>query len=78
MKPGRHRPNPAGGRHAPQLSQWKPGVAVFGAGVHPVIGDMGDAQIGIARRVARLDPVKFGRGIVGRAGTLVAFARLVG
>src|SRR5262249_52284488 len=71
-----HAPDAPALRGAAQRGEREVGAGVLGAGVLAVDGDVGDAQVVVARGVAGVDGVELGRGVVGRAGALVALARL--
>ena len=58
--------------------QREPAAGVFHARMLAVDGDMGDADIVVARRVAGIEGIELGRRVVRRARPLVALVRLKG
>ena len=68
----RHAADAAFGSGALQLREREPAVGILGGGVGAVVGDVGDAHVGIALDRMRIGAVELGRRVVGRARPLVA------
>ena len=63
---------------AAQLGQREVGGRILGGRVLAVDGDVRDAQVVVHSRIAGVDGIELRLRVVGRAGTLVARARLKG